>query len=519
MIQSAVTKRTTSAVSTIPSSRDDMTTRDSKSTENNTSSINSNHSTTFAFDKFVQLSILILTVFLEFSKDNDNDNISNTVTIKHALYILLVFTTGTLATYKRLDAFNFDFIYVIYLPFMLSVLFFDSMTLINLILPLNVINCSNLLKVQLQLLLLYVMDNNYKKFTIGFFAVFINSLFANFLTNIGELKSLDIIDCNIFSILLTNILYLNNFNYYDEKPIFYQVLQKTLISLFIVIILNFSLSKLLSYFKKINLHYTRTIVMLSNIVLLFPLIVCQFLNIKGQNPLFWLFDYILESKGRQTILVTWLSTLLILIPNVLMFKSSISLNTSRKVWHFLIIILLVYPFKFDPTFVKIALSGTIVLFLIVEYIRYLKLEPIGIQLDQSLRSFADFRDDNGPIIISYIYLIIGVSAPLLLADSPVGLISLGVGDSLASIVGSKWGRVRWPGTSKTLEGTVAFVLATTLTCYLLKEYLGYFGNISVTNLFNICAISGILEGNSVLNDNILIPSFMLISEKIFTDMY
>ena len=40
-----------------------------------------------------------------------------------------------------------------------------------------------------------------------------------------------------------------------------------------------------------------------------------------------------------------------------------------------------------------------------------------------------------------------------------GVLSIGIGDSAASIVGSKFGRIRFPGTSKTLEGTLASILA------------------------------------------------------------
>ncbi len=40
-----------------------------------------------------------------------------------------------------------------------------------------------------------------------------------------------------------------------------------------------------------------------------------------------------------------------------------------------------------------------------------------------------------------------------------GIISVGVGDSVASIFGSKIGIRKWPGTKRTLEGSLAGLMA------------------------------------------------------------
>ncbi len=40
-----------------------------------------------------------------------------------------------------------------------------------------------------------------------------------------------------------------------------------------------------------------------------------------------------------------------------------------------------------------------------------------------------------------------------------GIISVGIGDSAASIVGSKIGIRKWPGTKRTLEGSLAGLIA------------------------------------------------------------
>lgn len=94
--------------------------------------------------------------------------------------------------------------------------------------------------------------------------------------------------------------------------------------------------------------------------------------------------------------------------------------------------------------------------------------------------------DVGPLMVSHLFLIIGLSYPVWLADQSripylrkhtfiiksllidvlgrrlaqlSGIISVGIGDSAASIIGSKIGRHRWPGRQRTLEGSIAGLIA------------------------------------------------------------
>lgn len=40
-----------------------------------------------------------------------------------------------------------------------------------------------------------------------------------------------------------------------------------------------------------------------------------------------------------------------------------------------------------------------------------------------------------------------------------GILSLGFGDAAASLIGKRFGQWYWPGTKKTVEGTLAFIVA------------------------------------------------------------
>ena len=430
--------------------------------------------------------------------------------------------------YDKVDAdnsnirYSFETIYVFFLPFMMSLLFFPDLVNINLVLMLNVFDGSFFTKMIVQLFFLMFTSNEEITLVRNLAGVLLNTIINYCLIQIGELKSLDIVDCNLFSILLTDVLFLaripqigNNNNIIINLP--YNVIWGALVAFIVSVGINYML---LIPLQNMRNKTMRSLALFTTFIFTFPLLINWFVDVGDSTqmtPANWLFNYIMESKTRQRILITWLLFIFILIPNILVLKSNFSLNTSRKLWHYLILILIIRPFQWDPAFVKISLAGTIVLFLAVEYLRYLKLEPLGKILDEKLRSFSDFRDERGPIIISYIYLIIGVATPLLIADSPVGLISLGVGDSTASIIGKRYGEFRWPDSKKTIEGTFAFIFTTFITGYICKQYLGYFKHLTIGNWLLVCTLSGVLEGNSVLNDNILIPAFMMICEKIFSN--
>lgn len=111
----------------------------------------------------------------------------------------------------------------------------------------------------------------------------------------------------------------------------------------------------------------------------------------------------------------------------------------------------------------IAFSVGLAALIFLEYIRYFAVVPFGKEIHLFLVGFLDARD-GGPIILSHLYLLMGCAAPVWLAEQHIlaglsGIFALGVGDAMASIVGKRFGRHRWPGTVKTVEGTIAFVVS------------------------------------------------------------
>ncbi|CAF1042046.1 unnamed protein product [Didymodactylos carnosus] len=88
------------------------------------------------------------------------------------------------------------------------------------------------------------------------------------------------------------------------------------------------------------------------------------------------------------------------------------------------------------------------------------------QLIQSAWSlYEDEKDLSSLFTVPHIFLIIGLSYSLWLADDGrylaqlSDIVTIGIGNSCASIFGSKIGKHKWPNTKRSFEGTLANLLS------------------------------------------------------------
>ncbi|KIW17527.1 hypothetical protein PV08_04721 [Exophiala spinifera] len=223
---------------------------------------------------------------------------------------------------------------------------------------------------------------------------------------------------------------------------------------------------------------------------------------------------------------------------VLRLTSVVEVDTRRKVFHGIMVAMLLPTIFVDPCFIALALSLVLAVFLLLDLFRASQLPPMSKPLTTFLAPYVDGRDYRGPVIVSHIFLLIGCAIPLWLSlaatprtgedawsgwDTPVrelsmvsGVVCVGMGDAAASLIGRRYGKTKWYWAGgKSLEGSLAFAvavvcgLATAWTWLRLGGWaLWSSGPFSLT--FAKFAVAGLgaslLESTlTAANDNVVVP--------------
>ncbi|XDG01867.1 hypothetical protein ABKA04_001482 [Annulohypoxylon sp. FPYF3050] len=215
-------------------------------------------------------------------------------------------------------------------------------------------------------------------------------------------------------------------------------------------------------------------------------------------------------------------------------------DTRRKVFHFMMVAMFLPATYIDPTFVALALSIVLAVFLLLDLLRASQLPPLSKPLASFLAPYVDGRDLRGPVVISHIFLLIGCAIPLWLSLGSLprtgagflegwelpsrevsmvsGVVCVGLGDAAASLIGRRYGQRKWLwGGGKSLEGSVAFALAVFVGLTAAHTWLhagGWpptNGNsdlwATATQRMGVCAVTASLT-EAVLtggNDNVIVP--------------
>ncbi|KAK4686360.1 hypothetical protein P7C73_g3762, partial [Tremellales sp. Uapishka_1] len=190
---------------------------------------------------------------------------------------------------------------------------------------------------------------------------------------------------------------------------------------------------------------------------------------------------------------------------------TLSVNARRKFFHALAVVMFVPGIAVDPAFTHLSFSVAFAAFNFAEYVRYFALWPFGASVHIFLNEFLDHKD-SGTAILSHFYLLAGCASPLWL-EGPCeilnyyGILSLGIGDALASIIGRRIGHIRWtPSSGKTVEGSIAF-LASVLVSSGLLWMSGAVADFNITPYIIATTLSSLLEAFSAQNDNLILPVF------------
>lgn len=145
----------------------------------------------------------------------------------------------------------------------------------------------------------------------------------------------------------------------------------------------------------------------------------------------------------------------------------------------------------------------------------MKVSPLGDILQQGFAIFVDEKDNL--ISLTPLYLLCGLSFPLWMPANNVpmlvlfsGVLTVGVGDTAASFIGSKWGKHKWPGLDKSMEGTLACV-GSQLGMIAILAYMRHIDNqwLLLRSLPSVIAIS-FVETKTDQIDNLALPLLMYV---------
>jgi len=264
----------------------------------------------------------------------------------------------------------------------------------------------------------------------------------------------------------------------------------------------------------------------------------------GCNGALWLVKFALTPL-HCCVMAWWAAVLLCVVPFVhvakkrsaassvraVVRKGAVPKIVVRKAFHAVAILLFLPAILLDLHFTAIACAGALLVLLCVDFLRAVRAPLVGGALHRYMVQFTDERD-TGALILTHVYLLVGCATPMwaavaleasgmhlgsvsqaLLAAG--GLVSVGVGDSAAAVVGTLYGSTRWPGSRKTVQGTAAAAASMFLCTALLQAALSWGGaggggglflsGAGLPQLAALAAFIAAVETFCDTSDNLLLP--------------
>nr|CAB3223262.1 dolichol kinase-like [Phallusia mammillata] len=223
---------------------------------------------------------------------------------------------------------------------------------------------------------------------------------------------------------------------------------------------------------------------------------------------------------RMRLLMFWgFISILCLVFIVVRSRQGKASTMERKAFHLFILLVYIPGFMFDIPLLFICSVFVAIVFLVAGTMQAFQIEPVGYLLERQFRRFKSLQD-TGSLVVTPICLLLGMSLPLWLSCAkdpdilvethrlpPIasysGIISVGIGDAMASVCGSIYGTLNFPKRRKTVEGTLASILAQVLFVYALSLS----GNIDngSSNIILAIIVGALIEAYTREVDNLVVP--------------
>ena len=199
---------------------------------------------------------------------------------------------------------------------------------------------------------------------------------------------------------------------------------------------------------------------------------------------------------RLLLIGYWALVLVAGLLAVFSLTAFVEVDTRRKVFHGVMVAMLLPATFVDPCACALALALILAVFLLLEVIRAGQVPPLGNAIGRFVAPYVDGRDLRGPVVVSHIFLLIGCAVPLWFSLASIkragtapwvdwelvdekrevatiaGVVCVGMGDAAASLIGRRYGRHKWAWVGgKSLEGSAAFAVTVTVGLMAAKAWL------------------------------------------------
>jgi dolichol kinase len=233
------------------------------------------------------------------------------------------------------------------------------------------------------------------------------------------------------------------------------------------------------------------------------------------------------------IVAMWITLLCIFIPTITFISNVkapyLEIVCKRKLFHILGTAMFapVILLQRDLLILSFGVAGS--LFIGLEFIRVSKIGNLSNTLSAYLSDFTDKRDEGRLIIWSHIHLLVGCAIPLIcwvyictsgFVDSArlrallellphLGWLTVGVGDAFGAVFGKLYGSRKWPGTSRTYEGSLAAFTAMTFSLSVIVSFEKEKSFRAERLTLGALVVAGSTLVEAITNDfdNLLLPIF------------
>ncbi|KAF5301593.1 hypothetical protein FQR65_LT08898 [Abscondita terminalis] len=275
-----------------------------------------------------------------------------------------------------------------------------------------------------------------------------------------------------------------------------------------------------------NLRDTVTFYIVTTAVL-FIFVVIILTTVLRQSALLWIFIFVFEDISRSKMMLYWSLCCVgaIIAVNKQITGKQRATPAVRKIFHLFTVAVYIPGLIYQCSLIYLASGVILGIFAMLEVLRILNIPPFGSTLQKGFVMYRDEKD-TGHIALTPIYLLIGCSLPMWLHPAPCdildsagfnllpvmsGVLAIGVGDTAASVVGTSVGKHFWPGTKKTVEGTIGCIISQ-LTIIWLLVCLGLLNPNQYALLKAVAAvvIGSLVEASTNQIDNIVLPLILFI---------